>query len=90
MADETPVLIWQQPTPNTYETVWVTKRLMIRKEAEKVWICWVEYANTKRGTNPICTTTCATRRAAQAWCADIVMLAVPIHRTKRTKSRMVT
>jgi hypothetical protein len=78
MADERPVFVWRQPTPNNYETVWYGKRLMIRKDAAKIWTCWVEYANTKR-----CTSTCPTLRAAQAWCADIVLLTPPTHRTER-------
>ena len=83
MTDTRPVLIWLQPVPDTYETVWATKRLMICKRAPKVWACWVEYANTRRGTNPITRTTRATRKAAQAWCADIVLVNPPIHKTKR-------
>ena len=83
MADERPVFVWRQPTPDNYETVWYGKRLMIRKDAAKIWTCWVEHINTKRGTKPICTSACPTLRAAQAWCADVVLLSPPIHRTER-------
>ena len=86
MSDNRPILRWRQPVRDHYETTWATKRLMICKRGPKLWDCWVEYANTARGGRPFTRTTRATLKAAQAWCADIVLLNPPIHKTQRFKA----